>query len=821
MKIGIYNQTITFKSGGTESYTAHLIESIQKIFADSEIHIIADKNVQNKFHTADEVIGRLNSSFGTNINSKNIKIVELRHDKSFYVFSFRFYIVSSKYDLFFNCSVNMLIPNGKKNIFIVHFPDKLYSQTNFGKKNKLFLGIARKIDKKTKSEYSAYFCNSQFTAHWLKKLWNESEEKIKLLYPPVRLVEQKKEKKNIILICSRIERSKCIEPLIETYKNLSTMDYQLVIAGGCTTSDEKQYYNLLVEKTKQMNLKFILNTSRSELEEIFASTKIFWHAKGFNIAEEENPYFLEHFGITTVEAMSAGAVPVVINKGGQKEIVDENINGFKWDTTDELLKKTKSLIENPRLLQKMSENAIEKSQSYSVENFEKHFIDYLKSCIQGEQMNFLYDLTATQPTLDSKFHGGGTYAEIVFLKILETFNSKKINLFAAYDSRRYINSELLETAKRGEVHIIDINKERPNEILKKYQITRFYSALLDEFIPWDFRHCEVISTVHGLRGLEMPLDSIALKYETSLKNRIKDFVKLKILPAYYTRKIYNGYSRFFDGKKKIITVSQHSKASILSFFPNMNAEDIKVFASPNFDTLQQNYIVPVDFSPLAKKYNIEQKKYFLITSSARWIKNAMRVVFAFDSLFDDGKLTDFKIVLTGVNEKSIFEKQIRHKEKFVLAGYVERDELEAFNQNAFAFIYPSLNEGFGYPPLEAMKYGVPVTTSGTSSIPEICGKAALYFDPYNPSEIKNRIIQLIDREIYIEFSKRAKTQYELLSAKQRKDLDGLVKYLTTPPRKPHILFGKNRKLPTILKRPPFHKQPQNKLCVLSAFGRAA
>lgn len=436
-------------------------------------------------------------------------------------------------------------------------------------------------------------------------------------------------------------------------------------------------------------------------------------------------------------------------------------------------------------------------------------------------MNFLYDLTATQPTLDSKFHGGGAYAEIVLLKILETFDSKKINLFAAYDSTRYINSTLLNEAKNSGARIIDISQESPNEIFEKYKISRFYSALLDEFISWDFSHCEVIATVHGLRGLEMPLDPVALKYETSLKNKIKDFVKLKILPTYYAKKIYNGYKRFFDGEKKIITVSWHSKASILSFFPNMNAEDIKVFASPTFDNIQQNYIAPTDFPPLAKKYNIEQKKYFLITSSARWIKNAMRAVFAFDSLFDDGKLTDFKIVLTGVNERSIFEKQIRHKEKFVLAEYVERSDLEALNQNAYAFVYPSLNEGFGYPPLEAMKYGVPVATSGTSSIPEICADAALYFDPYNASEIKNRIIQLIDREIYIEFSKRAKTQYELLSAKQRKDLDGLVKYLTTPPRKPHILFGKNRKLPTILKRPPFHKQPQNKLCVLSAFGRAA
>lgn len=450
-------------------------------------------------------------------------------------------------------------------------------------------------------------------------------------------------------------------------------------------------------------------------------------------------------------------------------------------------------------------------------------------------MNFLYDLTATQPTLDSKFHGGGTYAEIIFLKLLESFDSQKINMFAAYDSKRYINHALLETAKNSEIHIIDISTEMPNVILKKYKVTRFYSALLDEFIPWDFSDCEVITTVHGLRGLEMPLDSIALKYETSLKHKIKDFLKLKILPAYYAKKIYDGYKRFFDGKKKIITVSHHSKASILSFFPNMNADDIKVFASPTFDNIQQNYIVPADFSLLARKYSIERKKYFLITSSARWIKNAMRAVFAFDLLFDDKNASDFKVVLTGVNEKSIFIKQIRHKEKFILAEYVERNELEALNQNAFAFVYPSLNEGFGYPPVEAMKYGVPVMASGTSSVPEVCENAALYFDPYNVSEIKNRIIQFMDAKIYTEFSKKAKSQYEKVFALQSSDLNECIEYLITPPH--YLLTSPNttrchylrfcnasrvpRKLVVFSKGQSFHKRDCCHLRHLSSCGRCA
>ena len=79
---------------------------------------------------------------------------------------------------------------------------------------------------------------------------------------------------------------------------------------------------------------------------------------------------------------------------------------------------------------------------------------------------------------------------------------------------------------------------------------------------------------------------------------------------------------------------------------------------------------------------------------------------AFDLILDDKKFCDYKLVLTGVINKKIFEKEIKHKENFVLLNYIERDELKCLFENSYAFIYPSLNEGFGYPPLSAMKHGV-------------------------------------------------------------------------------------------------------------------
>lgn len=391
-------------------------------------------------------------------------------------------------------------------------------------------------------------------------------------------------------------------------------------------------------------------------------------------------------------------------------------------------------------------------------------------------LNFLYDLTATQPTPDSKFHGAGTYGEIVFLKLLQIFDAQKVAFFVAYDSKRYINEELINAADKLNLTFLDIQKESPKGICSKYKIDRFYSALLDESIPWEFANAQVITTVHGLRGLEMPLDRIALNYDKSVKTKIKDFLKLYIFNKRQIAKIYKGYKRFFVNDYKIITVSNHSKASIISFFPKVKDEDIKVFSSPTFDQLKDDSVLE---TPLLKINNITAKKYFILTSGARWIKNNMRAIFAFDDLFmkNDQLLKDFKVVITGVPDKTVFTRYIKNKDKFVFFDYVERDLLASLEANAYAFVYPSLNEGFGYPPVEAMKYGVPVAASGTSSIPEICGDAALYFDPYSISEIKNRIIQLCNTELYNNWVEKAKTQYNKVSMMQKKDLDSMAEYL--------------------------------------------
>lgn len=129
----------------------------------------------------------------------------------------------------------------------------------------------------------------------------------------------------------------------------------------------------MVEKLKEQSaglpVEIKTNLSFSQLREEYARASIFWVATGFGTDEEVHPEAMEHFGITTVEAMAAGCVPIVINKGGQKEIVRPEENGFCWTEVEDLVRYTRRLINERELFKKLSRQAHLDSQIYSERRF--------------------------------------------------------------------------------------------------------------------------------------------------------------------------------------------------------------------------------------------------------------------------------------------------------------------------------------------------------------------------------------------------------------------------------------------------------------------
>lgn len=151
------------------------------------------------------------------------------------------------------------------------------------------------------------------------------------------------------------------------------------------------------------------------------------------------------------------------------------------------------------------------------------------------------------------------------------------------------------------------------------------------------------------------------------------------------------------------------------------------------------------------KYGVD-KPYLLYVGSMYPHKNLERLVRAFSLVAEE--YNDLSLVLVG--KKDYFQERIKEeiednkygivdKDRIVFpafeveSGYVPDEDLAAFYKNALAFVFPSLSEGFGLPPLEAMQFGVPVVASNATCIPEVCGDAALYFDPRDRDDVVSKL----------------------------------------------------------------------------------
>jgi glycosyltransferase involved in cell wall biosynthesis len=124
----------------------------------------------------------------------------------------------------------------------------------------------------------------------------------------------------------------------------------------------------LEEMAAGNNIEFVTNASQTKIMDLYTRAMIFWHGTGYGRPANQ-PEKAEHFGMTTVEAMSYGCIPLAYDDGGQTEIVNPTF-GYLWHETDELAKATAQLIQGPPSeLRLRAERAVTASQQYNLDNF--------------------------------------------------------------------------------------------------------------------------------------------------------------------------------------------------------------------------------------------------------------------------------------------------------------------------------------------------------------------------------------------------------------------------------------------------------------------
>jgi glycosyltransferase involved in cell wall biosynthesis len=267
-----------------------------------------------------------------------------------------------------------------------------------------------------------------------------------------------------------------------------------------------------------------------------------------------------------------------------------------------------------------------------------------------------------------------------------------------------------------------------NAIYKKLNITTSISASekLDIWhatypLPMKIRGTQKITTVHDLIPLRLPYATLDNKENFYLK--VRDALKESAVT---------------------ITVSEHSKQDLLTYF-DVDPDRIVVTYQPI--ALNPLKVSKEDVSFSLNRFGLTYQKYLLFVGAIEPKKNVGRLLDAYAALD-----TNMPLVIVGKKgwlweneigklayllDNSGDQKQVR------LLEYVATDSLRYLYRGAYCLVFPSLYEGFGLPPVEAMNFGCPVVTSNVSCLPEVCGDAALYVDPYDVRDIKAKLEEIL------------------------------------------------------------------------------
>ena len=222
--------------------------------------------------------------------------------------------------------------------------------------------------------YDAILANSTFTSMWLRRFWNVESD---VLYPPVDTASfTPGRKRPLILSTGRFfvgEHSKRQDVLLQAFRALvdsGVRDWELHLVGNVSERErDRAYFAELQTMAADLPVTFHADADFATLQSLSAQAGLYWHATGFGVNEEREPLRVEHFGISVVEAMAAGAVPLAVGKGGVGEIITPGENGMLWDTTAELVAATRQLIEDPDRRARLGEAARQRSAAFSQERY--------------------------------------------------------------------------------------------------------------------------------------------------------------------------------------------------------------------------------------------------------------------------------------------------------------------------------------------------------------------------------------------------------------------------------------------------------------------
>lgn len=332
------------------------------------------------------------------------------------------------------------------------------------------------------------------------------------------------------------------------------------------------------------------------------------------------------------------------------------------------------------------------------------------------------------------------------------------NIFKLDKENEYV---LFLNSFKGSKINTDWLKKYSNVKIKGFKYPNKFLNLLSWYLNWP----KIDNLLGKLDVFFMPnINFGSVSRETKLMLTVHD-LSFELFPETFSlkRRLWHFFvnpKKICKKAEKIIAVSESTKNDISNFY-DIPKEKIKVIhsaVSNDFQVISRNDQKMLETK---KKYNLPYN-FILYLGAMEPRKNIIGIILAYNQLrrIKNQELDKYKLVIAGAKgwkEKEILEeiKKSPFRKDILNIGFVNSEDKPYLYNLASLFIYPSLFEGFGFPPLEAMRCGVPVITSNNSSLPEIVGNAGIMIDPERPDEIYKAMKEiLLNKDLRNKLQKR-------------------------------------------------------------------
>ncbi|MDN5805519.1 MAG: glycosyltransferase, partial [Microlunatus sp.] len=270
-------------------------------------------------------------------------------------------------------------PNDNRELGVALGRDSLVSKLTPGRlltRQFPWLSQADREDRSYLQDYDSIVTISDYTQTWVQRLWQTDSD---LLFPPIDVdkMQPSADRDNTIITIGRFfdpsrGHSKRQLEMVEIFRRLIDQKgldgWTLHMVGGCEEAN-RPYFEKVMAAAEGLPIELHPNAPRHILNRLINRASIFWSATGMNEDTERRPWRNEHFGMTTAEAMAAGCVPVVIDRAGQREIVRDGIDGFRWETGEQAVELTARVAGDPAMRKRFATASMARAREFSDEAF--------------------------------------------------------------------------------------------------------------------------------------------------------------------------------------------------------------------------------------------------------------------------------------------------------------------------------------------------------------------------------------------------------------------------------------------------------------------